>query len=327
MNLRTFHTAMAVFYLWPAWQTCQGQGHHILHELHGSGTDSVRITSFVLATNSTPVEGVFIGVGSAAKPLIIFIPGSEPVPLYCSVGDSTFIPLFPRQLIDPRFNYILLSKPGIPAVCDRKALNDDYYFLDSATGEAPTTYLANNTLGSYREAYANLLDELPIFTKPMSVTLMGHSQGARVAAEFTADQRVDKVVYMSADPLGRIATLYDREYAKFNLRDPGKVRLYEALFDPANTDSVLMRERYSSFTSFSKPSIIGLSQATKPTLVVYGDMDESCPNCYALAHLGTYVPQVDVHAYPGYDHNYFDAQGVNHWGEVVQDVLRWVLGE
>lgn len=318
---------LVVFFQCATLQVVRAQELRILREFHGTGTDSVRITSFVLATNSTPVEGVFIGVRNAAKPLIIFIPGSEPVPLYCSVGDSTCIPLFPRQLIDPRFNYILLSKPGIPAVCDRKALDEDYYFLDKATGEAPTTYLANNTLGFYREAYANLLDELTRLTKPMSVTLMGHSQGARVATEFTADQRVDKVVYMSADPLGRNATLYDREYAKFNLRDPGKVRLYDTLFDPANADSVLMRERYSSFTSFSKPSIIGLSQATKPTLVVYGDMDESCPNCYALAHLGTYVPQVDVHAYPGYDHNYFDAQGVNHWSEVVQDVLRWVVGE
>lgn len=285
------------------------------------------LSTFQLKVKDTSLEGAFIGDQTAKRPLIIFIPGSGPVPVYCSLADTAFIPLFPHQLLDPRFNFILLSKPGIPAFCKQQELDSSYYYMEPTTGKEPETYLAHNTLGFYRQAFSSLLDALPRSVQVSQVVMMGHSQGARIAAEFTDDPRVDKVVYMSADPLGRIATLYDQEYVKYNQRDPEKAKLMDAIFLPANADSTLMRERYNSFASFSKPSIIGLSKATRPTLVVYGDMDKSCPNGYALAHLDQYVSAISVRCYPGLDHNYFDAHRKNHWREVVQDVMDWILGE
>ena len=71
---------------------------------------------------------------------------------------------------------------------------------------------------------------------------------------------------------------------------------------------------------------MGLAQGTVPTLLVYGDLDESCPNCYVLSLLPEWYPRMQVLPYAGYDHNYFDQEGKNHWGEVMEDVIRWVRG-
>lgn len=282
---------------------------------------------FDLAWNGHALEGVFIGDRAQEKPLIIFVPGSEPVPLFCAMGNA-FQPLFPHQLLahGSDFNFLLLSKPGIPAVQARERLDENFYFVEDPGGGPPDAYLSHNTLEFCTAAHTALLDRLGEVCRPSSVTLMGHSQGARIVAELTTHPAVSRVVYMSADPLGRMAALYDAEYARFNQRDPDRSRFLRGLLDPARADSLYRGERYTSFRSFAKPSLIGLAQATVPTLLVYGDLDESCPNCYVLSLLPEWYPRMQVLHYAGYDHNYFDQEGKNHWGEVMEDVIRWVRG-
>lgn len=284
---------------------------------------------FDLQTDGDTLEGVFIGDRHAARPLILFIQGSGPAPLFGSVGDSVFHPLFPWQLLEDtaHFNFVFLSKPGIPAVCALDRLDERYeYHAGGKTGPAPGDYLAHNTLEHYVAAYTTLLDHVNEIGGSTSITVMGHSQGARIAAELATHPAVGRLVYMSADPLGRLATLYDAEYAKFDRRDPDKARLLHGLMDPAMADSLYRGERYASFRSFAKPSLISLANAKVPTLLVYGDRDESCPNCYALSLLPAWFPRMQVLSYPGYDHNYFDPDGKNHWDEVVAEIFRWILG-
>lgn len=283
---------------------------------------------FSIRVNDLELEGVFLGDRQMKRPLILFIPGSGPLPLFTSFGDTAYYPLFPHQLLDngTAFNFIFLSKPGIPALCKKEQLSDNYYFLDTVTGMPPSEYLHLNTLEFCRSAYSTLLDHIGEVCASTMVIAMGHSQGARVVAELATHSKIDKLVYMSADPLGRMAALYDGEYAKFRHRDPEKLSFLHDLLNPAFADSTYMGERYESFRSFAKPSLIPLSKATAPTLLVYGDMDPSCPNCYVLSLLPEWLPQMKALRYPGYDHNYFDPEGTNHWGEVVADVFRWILG-
>lgn len=283
---------------------------------------------FNLRENGNVLEGAFIGDRNSRRPLILFVQGSGPVPLFGSVGDTVFHPLFPWQLLQDttQFNFILLSKPGIPAVCSLGRLDERYYYhAEGKAGPAPETYLSHNTLGFYHSAYAALLDHMNEICNCTDITVMGHSQGARIAAELANHPAVDRLVYMSADPLGRMATLYDGEYAKFKQRDPERLSFYQGLMDPAHADSVFMGERYASFRSFAKPSILSLAKAKVPVLVIYGDLDESCPNCYVLSLLPQWCPEIHVLHYSGYDHNYFDLQGTNHWGDVVKDVYDWIL--
>lgn len=62
-------------------------------------------------------------------------------------------------------------------------------------------------------------------------------------------------------------------------------------------------------------------------LLVYGEMDGNCPNCYILSFLPEWYPNLHVLRYPGYNHNYFDIDGKNHWDEVVGDVWKWVMAD
>lgn len=282
-------------------------------------------TQFSIQTETTDLDGVFIGDRHSARPLLLFIQGSGPAPLFASMGDTVFHPLFPWQLIQDTttFNFIFLSKPGIPAIQPLDSLNGEYEYGVDTAGIPPTAYLMNNTLEFYRDAYASLLGHVHELCRPSTITVMGHSQGARIAAELATHPAVDRLVYMSADPLGRLATLYDAEYVKFDQRDTDKARLLHGLMDPAMADSLYRGERYASFRSFAKPSLISLIDAKVPTLLVYGDLDESCPNCYVLSLLPAWLPRMHVLSYPGYDHNYFDPDGNNHWGEVVEDVFSW----
>ncbi|MCC6839734.1 MAG: alpha/beta hydrolase [Flavobacteriales bacterium] len=322
MKLTSFasHFLVALQLAIPARLTAQVQ---TLGSIHLTQHPDLGAT-FHLSTPDMVLEGLFIGQAGNGKPLLIFIPGSEPVPLYTRMG-GVFYPLVPRQLFDQaHYNFLLLSKPGIPAIADTSELDEKYYYLDPATGMPPAAYKAHNNLGFYVNAYEELIAALRESPGIGRIYVVGHSQGARIAAELTGAPGIDKVVFMSADPLGRMAALVDRDYACAGNMDHDGVKLAQALLDPAQADSTYMGDYYSSFQSFSKPAVISISQATVPTLVVYGNADTSCPNCYAWPLLQPYVPCLSVMAFTGYDHNYFDEQRENHWHEVLMKVFQWL---
>jgi hypothetical protein len=101
-------------------------------------------TIYNIKIDSIAVEGIFVGKYNSSKPTIVFIPGSEPVPIYAK-QDANYYPMFPWQLLtDTNYNYTLLSKPGIPAIVDAAQLTDEYYYLDSVTHEPTSTYMNNN---------------------------------------------------------------------------------------------------------------------------------------------------------------------------------------
>jgi esterase/lipase len=281
---------------------------------------------FTLKTDSENIEGIFLGDKTKKKPLIIFIQGSEPIPLYCSTNDTTYIPLVPHQLIEQKniFNFIFLSKSGVPALADISGLDSKYYFIDKETKTIPKKYTQNNTLEFYCYAYSNLIKELSKYFNYSQLIVIGHSQGARVAAEISINPLINKIVYMSADPLGRIATRYDKEYSLFNERNDDKLTFYKSFFDSDKSDSIYMGETYKSWKSFSKPSIIALAKSKVPTLVVYGEMDKNCPNCYIFSFLPNYYKNIDIMSYKDFDHNYFDLKGKNNWNIVVNDVYKWI---
>ncbi len=274
---------------------------------------------FTLPVQDVRLEGIFLGNRSEARPLIIFIPGSEPVPLFCSI-DGVYHPLFPHQLPERgrTFNILLLSKPGIPALTEQGQLDEDFLYRNKSTGAAPEVYLRKNTLEFYTDAYRALLNSLDTICPITSVTIIGHSQGARIVAELADHPVVSKVVYMSADPLGRLAAIRQTHGHR------ERSTLFNDLMNPSYSDSLYRGERYASYRSFAKPSITGLTKASVPVLMVYGDRDDSCPNCYILSILPAWYPNMQVLHYTGYDHNYFDAKGTNHWGEVVDGVLKWI---
>lgn len=302
---------------------CQDTGRSIIfHPARESFNNEI----FTLKIDSIEVEGIFVGNKDEKKPLILFIQGSEPVPLFCSVGDTIYYPLVPHQIIEKKefFNFVFLSKPGVPALTDIKELDKNYYYLDQLSKKTPSQYIKNNTLPYYNHIYSSLIKELNKINEYSELIVMGHSQGARVVAELSTNVLVDKIVYMSADPLGRIAIQYDKEYAIFKERNDEKLTFYNSLFDSKKADSLYRGDTYDSWKSFSIPSIITLTQSKVPLLIVYGRMDENCPNCYIFSFLPNYFENIYVIAYKNYDHNFFDTQRKNNWDIVINDVCKWI---
>lgn len=295
----------------------------IFHE----GTEHFNEELFTIESDGASIEGVFIGDRNKNKPMVIFIPGSGLMPIYTSRGDSAFYPLIPHQILKYRdsYNFVVLSKPGVPAVVELAELDEKYYYADPETGKIPESYIEHNNLGFYTDMHNFLINKLDSMANFKELIVMGHSQGARIAAELSSNPDVDKIVYMSADPLGRIAVSLDKEYAKFEDRNEEKVDFYKSIFTEG--EGIYWGDTYESWRSFSKPPLIQLSLSKKPILIVYGEMDRSCPNCYVFQNLPLYFDNVDVFNYPGYDHNYFDGQGKNNWDKVMEDVFSWIESE
>lgn len=295
----------------------------IFHEVSGHFNAEV----FTIESDSISIEGVFIGDRNKNKPMVIFIPGSGLMPIYASRGDSSFYPLIPHQMLKYRdsYNFVVLSKPGVPAVVELSKLDEKYYYADPETGKIPENYIDNNNLDFYTAMHKILINKLDSIADFNKLIVMGHSQGARIAAEFSSCTSVDKIVYMSADPLGRIAVSLDMEYAKFEERNEEKIDFYKSIF--TEEEGIYWGDTYESWRSFSKPPLLQLSQSKKPILVVYGEMDRSCPNCYVFKNLPTYQENIDVLNYPSYDHHYFDEQKENNWDKVMKDVFGWIESE
>lgn len=280
-------------------------------------------TSFVLKQKNIDIEGVFIGDAKKEKPLIIFIEGSGARPQFTINSDSSYHHFTPHKSLinENKYNYIFLSKPGIPLVVSLDSLNEKYFLINKTTQENNLRY---NNLEFNIKTYENLLKNIKDLFSHSCVILIGHSQGARIAAELTNNKYVSKIVYMSADPLGRIATQYDIEYAKFELRNEEKLEFYDSLSSESNRDSVFWGDSFYSWKSFSKPSIIALSQSDIPILIVYGDQDKNCPNCYVFSGLTYYCKNITTIKYKDYNHNYYDRNGKANWDIVLKDIFLWL---
>ena len=133
---------------------------------------------------------------------------------------------------------------------------------------------------------------------------------------------------MCADPLGRLASRCDVEYSKFKLRNNEKLDFYYDAMDTTKTDGIIQGESYKGWRSFSNPPLILIGQTKIPLLLVYGDLDEGCPNCYIFSFLPTYYPLINVKTYKNYGHNFNDLTSTvrndKNWTQVMQDVISWI---
>jgi len=270
------------------------------------------------------IEGLYFGDNNKSKPLLLFIQGSGLNPLFLSDSLGRKYPLFITSLISEQINLIILSKPGIPRIVELKDLNSNYDYLigDSIP---PKLFSKLNYLDCQVKLHNKCISYLKNNYKYSKLIVAGHSQGARITAELSVNKHVDKIIYMSADPLGRIAVRYDKEYSKFEEHSKAKLKFYNSVFKENNQSNLWGNDTFKTWVSFSKPSLIALSKSEIPTLIVYGTLDKSCPNCYTFSFLPSYYDNISVFKYENYGHNYSDPEGEYHWDIVVKDVYSWIL--
>lgn len=279
---------------------------------------------FIFKYEGDTIEGMYFGDNDKSKPLLLFIQGSGLKPLFVIDSLGQRKSFFINPLKNEQINLVVLSKPGIPNIVELNELNANQDYLVGDT-IVPQLFSKLNYLDVQVELHNTCISYLKKTFKYSKLIVAGHSQGARIAAELSVNKHVDKIIYMSADPLGRIAVRYDMEYSKFEERNNAKLRFYNSFFKEKNQDTLWGDETFKTWVSFSKPSMIALSQSKIPTLIVYGTLDKSCPNCYAFSFLPSYNETITVFKYDDYGHNYSDPDGEYHWDIVVKDIYSWLL--
>jgi pimeloyl-ACP methyl ester carboxylesterase len=274
---------------------------------------------------TTQIQYALHGAFEEGKKTVFFVGGSLPTSRYLKYNDTVYFTASQEILkLAFEYNLVVLGKPNIPILLDYKYVTKDHIYRDS-TGSTPVEFLLNDNMAFYVESYNEIINQVSEEFELSDLYIFGHSQGSRIAANVALrNDKIKGVILSSVDPLGRIATMIDKNYANFEKKDKTEF-LQSVVSDGSNsTDSTFMNSTYYSWQSFSYPLIITMSKIEIPILMVYGTRDVNCPNCYVYGYLDTYNPNFYSLSYEGYNHNFFDDKGVKHWGEVIKDITSWI---
>ncbi|SKB74909.1 Alpha/beta hydrolase family protein [Parapedobacter luteus] len=271
-------------------------------------------------TDELALESLLVG-SEKGKPLIIFLTGSGSYPLAVrAAADSNYYFLFHHDIVSDSvsYNYLFVSKPHIPAVVEQNDLDPETrYFNFSGSNELFAKFSKKNTIEYFVDNLPKLIKQAKKQLKPSEIILMGHSQGARIVAEMVQTPVIDKFVYMSASPLGRMfyAGIDSAAYNNILYRNDSPDRL-EVEFE--------MGDSYKTWKSYSYSPMISIASTRKPLLIVYGDKDKSCVQCDMFHTLKWKNKNITIKKYNGLNHNFFNENNQSNWKEVIADVDKWI---
>ncbi|MEO1655554.1 MAG: hypothetical protein AAFU64_18575 [Bacteroidota bacterium] len=255
------------------------------------------------------------GEENLAKPLFLFCEGSLPQPLLKTDGEQAF-GVYPFQIPEgllSRFHLIIISKPYLPLVADKKDLGPNFMVLD-AEGMAPPKYRQRSHLDYYVQRNIAVLQQLATldWVKPQPLVIAGHSQGSTVAAHLAA--RYDKVshlIYSGGNPAGRIMSILAQSRARETDSLPQAnqtINYWKEVIDNANSlDQPERGDTYKATFDFSKNLFPKLLNLEIPTLISYGTKDNGAPfNDYLqVESIRQGKKYLSFKAYIGTEHNYF----------------------
>jgi|GEM_PF-7082697 alpha/beta hydrolase fold./Dienelactone hydrolase family. len=272
-------------------------------------------------TDELALESLLVG-SEKGKPLIIFLTGSGSYPLAArATADSNYYFLFHPDIVSDSvsYNYLFVSKPHIPAVVEQDDLDPETRYFDfNGSNELFAKFSKKNTIEYFVDNLPRLINRAKKQLKPSEVILIGHSQGARIVAEMVETPLIDKFVYMSASPLGRMfyagldSTAYNSILYSNNTPD-----------DQLEVDFE-MGDSHKTWKSYSYPPMISIAGTRKPFLIIYGDKDKSCVQCDMFHTLTWKNKNITIKKYNGLNHNFFNENNQSSWKEVIADVDRWI---
>jgi pimeloyl-ACP methyl ester carboxylesterase len=213
----------------------------------------------------------------------------------------------------------------VPVLIDQCKLDSNLLFLDK-NGKPFSKYMLADNLDWYTLNYNKVIDFISERNNYERITIIGGSQGARIALELALNESITGLVFMNCDPLGRIASRIDAEYSNLETRNINRIESYLNIAKcKTNTlDSLQMNDTQYSWMSFSKPCLLTFAVLNIPTLIVYSDRDSNCPNCYVYDLLPNYKSNIELLKCPGLNHFQIDSEGINHEDSIFEEVNRWM---
>ncbi len=244
------------------------------------------------------------------------------------------------------FHLIEISMPHTPVEAGMHELNSDYSFITdtSHAHSFKKEYLADNYLDKYVDRAAAVIADLlrKDWVKEDEIHLVGHSQGAKIAAVLAAqNEHISTVSLLGFNAYGRFDETIRRE--RHNLRMQ-RISREEYL---SNLDKHYERWRdiksnpddYENgnlnWTSFSIDYTPHLLKTDIPIFVGFGTEDISAENCdlLPLLFIENGKSNLTTKPYVGLEHNFFevvdgtpDYKSGPKWTEVMGDVVEWIRG-
>ena len=275
------------------------------------------------------------------KPLFLFCQGSLPQPLikYDDNGVYGVFTFNPDSLtID--YHLVIVSKPFIPLIGEKKYLGQNFTFTDS-TGSYPKKYSERNLLDYYvnrNMAVLKYLQKQPWVLKNKLV-VAGHSEGSTVAAKLASVYpKVTDLIYSGGNPMGRIMSIIGQNRALETDTDStrygeDKIEYWKRVVEDKTNMDDSQGDTYKATYGFSIPPIEYLEKLKIPILICYGTKDWCAPfNDYFRVNLiRKRKDNFTFKAYIGTDHNFFpllpDGKPnfeVFNWDKVANDWQKWL---
>jgi pimeloyl-ACP methyl ester carboxylesterase len=336
-----------------AWFGCGGPGasKQAPNEAAASGPlgpvriEGMGVFAYSIFTATDTIAYIKVGTDTlTAKPTILFLQGSLPAPLIFDMGSFKQVNLpFDAVALSERYNVVEIAMPRTPVTAGLEHLNADYdYVPDTADPHAYSlAYLNGNYLENYVDRAELVIADLlrKRWVMKDSLILIGHSQGAKVAAVVASENKqVSSVALLGFNAFGRYDELVRRERGKLR-----SGRVSGAIYQ-ADLDSLYQRWKeinispnevlsgHLEWSSFSIDYIPYLLKTDVPIFIGYGTDDPSAENCdlIPLELISHGKTNFRLKPYAGLDHNFFalsdgvqDREDGAHWTDVIEDVLIW----
>jgi hypothetical protein len=274
------------------------------------------------------------------KKTIFFIQGSGTIPIMSNSpeGANYLIPPFNLDKVLKDFNFVIISKPGIPIIVDKKDLNEH-----SELKITPFTYTLQNNLFDLSRRAIKIINLF--YKKKNEIYLVGHSQGARVAAYVTykMGKKIKKSAFMSIN----IKNRFDEELNNLRIEQiknkidndviTKKINKIEKDYRDLKSDQKDNVKRfrgvdgdtYYSYASFTFPYFNYYLENIKiPELFVYGSADYGGTSENDKAKLENEKSNLEFKVYEGLNHNFENKRGDTeteyYWQNVFEDVVTWL---
>ncbi len=320
--------------------------YHIVSSQDLGVIDRTNCRSFQLEHNGEQINFIKLDQNiDEAKPIILILQGSLPIPLIIDYPQGMSYTSFPYTIPDDvldSYHLIVISMPDIPIVVSYDRITPQGTYLDP-----PQSYNQKNYLQRYVDranAVVNYLISQPWYDSVGGVSLFGHSQGSYVAIKVAnVNSSIQAVGATALSPHGRYQQYLSQvRYAEHNGQlspeeAQAKINDYydrwrhisQNRFD----DSQLRGDTFKATYSFSESFVDDLLALKDPVYISYGTKDIGSLGCDLLPIEFERAGKKDyiVKAYPGLGHNFeeIDAAGNSqydkmHWDEVFNSFTIWL---
>lgn len=299
-----------------------------------NGTDCMEFEIIGSAENIAFIQAA--ADSTEVKPAMIFLQGSLPVPLIIDVGEYKHVNLpFDYKKVAQDFHLFVIAMPHTPVEAPLEELNDQYcYIPDTArTPGFDKKFLRSNTLDNYTNRTAQVIREiLKLNWVNGNVHLVGHSQGAKIAAVVASENpEVKSAALLAFNAFGRYdekirkdrhalksGQITGEEYQQRIEDHYGRWQHIQQNPDDFETGN-------NAWVSFSIDYLPYLLKTEIPLWVGYGTEDISAENCdlLPLHFISAGKENLQLKPYAGWDHNFFDNEGTMHWNTIMEDVVEW----